>query len=1035
MTKKKLIALITLFLIGLTGLRMLWLHIHPLPLPLKASQGAVDLRGGQFSDNKIYTLGGEWEFYPGTLLAPVSSTLANRSQVTRPSYINVPGSWNEERPQGISSHSYATYRLRILTPQPEQQIGIIIPRINSSSVLYINGKEVGRSGNPAKTQQEYTAKAVPYSASFTADKGEAELVLLVADFDTGSGGILRPVFFGNAQAIHKERLLSIGMQLTVCIVLLLHAAYAIILYLISPRQKALLYFTLMVLCAILSILSDDDRLLMAWLPLDNGWSLKLLRLAYIGTFFFMLHLAKHLLFQNVRFKWLPALNLISALFAGSLLAVPSSSTAFWVLSHLYGVLLIAVALGIFIIIYKSFMRYEDGTIFLLLAITSIFSSISWGIIKNNSTAGFSFYPLDLIFAFLGFATYWFRRYFWNAEQTARLAERLQRSIKQKDDFLANTSHELKNPLHGIINIAEAVLTSEKGTLQAQNAEDLQLLITVGRRMSLLLNDLLDLSQLRESNIQLKPGRIRIQSLASGVLDMLRFMTGGKDLELRMDIPDNFPEVIGDEQRVIQILFNLLQNAVKYTNAGLVRVYAEIHHQTARIHIMDTGIGMDKDTQTRVFEPYEQGDSGMTAMGGGIGLGLSICKGLVHLHGGSLSVSSSPGQGSVFTFTLQLAEGQTSAAEDPVVTRFEDTKKPMDSNERSREESASPHVSGVNSKVLAVDDDPVNLKVLYSLLSADHFEVTTVSSGPEALQLLDSESWDLVISDVMMPAMSGYDLTRRIRERFSVTELPVLLLTARNQPDDIYAGFLSGANDYVTKPVNAVELRMRVSFLTDMKQSVSRQLRLEGAYLQAQIQPHFLFNTLNSISALASFDPGRMSNLIDAFSSYLRLSFNFLNAEPLVPVERELELVRAYLYIEKERFEERLEIVWSLEPNLHFMLPPLTIQPLVENAVRHGVLNRAKGGRVEISVRQLKEGAQVVIADNGKGISEELLPDLLAGPPDPERGIGILNTHKRLMRLYGSGLTIQSTVHEGTSVRFMIPFNKSGVSRNTEPKNT
>jgi sensor histidine kinase YesM len=450
--------------------------------------------------------------------------------------------------------------------------------------------------------------------------------------------------------------------------------------------------------------------------------------------------------------------------------------------------------------------------------------------------------------------------------------------------------------------------------------------------------------------------------------------------------------------------------------------------------MDTGIGMDKETLLRVFEPYERGDSGMTAMGGGIGLGLSITKGLVHLHGGSLSVSSSPGQGSVFTFTLPLAEGQAQVSEEFVTESPEAAQPPVISYEPGPDNSAAHPATSVKSRVLAVDDDSVNLKVMYSLLSADRFEVKTAAGGQEALQLLDSEPFDLVISDVMMPVMSGYELTRRIRERFSVTELPVLLITARNQPDDIYAGFQSGANDYVTKPVNALELRTRVHFLTDMKQSVSRQLRLEAAYLQAQIQPHFLFNTLNSISALASFDTGRMSNLIDAFSSYLRLSFNFLNAEPLVAIERELELVRAYLYIEKERFEERLDIVWSLEPNLHFMIPPLTIQPLVENAVRHGILNRAKGGRVEISVRPLKEGAEVVISDNGKGIREELLPDLLTGPPDPERGIGILNTHKRLMRTYGCWLNIQSTVHEGTVVRFTVPFSKPGISPETEPKN-
>ncbi|CAH1217920.1 Sensor histidine kinase RcsC [Paenibacillus auburnensis] len=1026
MTKKKLIAVIVLFLMGITGLRFLWISIHPLPLPLKAVQGVLDLRDTPFSDDKIYSLRGEWEIYPGKLLPSGSRARSAPSPGTNPSYIQVPGSWKGAMKQEQETYRYASYRLRILTKQPDQRIGIILPKINSSSALYVNGKIEGHSGIPAETAQEYTARAVPYPVYFNAVEGETELVLQVADFDTDSGGILRPVLFGNSQTIHKERLLTIGMELAVCIVLLLHAAYAVILYLIIPRHKVLLYFTLMVVFATFSILSDDDRLLMLWLPISNGWSLKLLRLAFLGTFFFMLLLAKQLLFPNERFKWMRILAIITLLFGGLLISVPSSSTLFSVLSHQYGHLLLSLAVGIFIIIYKSFIRNEEGTIFLLLAITSIISSTIWGSIKNNSTLGLSFYPFDLIFAFLAFATFWFRRFFWNAEQTAKLAVSLQRSIKQKDDFLANTSHELQNPLHGIINIAEAVLSSEKSTLHEQNAEDLRLLITVGRRMSLLLNDLLDLSQLREHNIQLKLESLRIQSAASGVMDMLRFMTGDKPLELKMDIPDNFPNVIGDEKRVIQILFNLLQNAVKYTEKGTVSVYADIHQQTARIHIMDTGIGMDQETQRRVFEPYEQGDSSMTAMGGGIGLGLSICKELVQLHGGSLSVVSSPQEGSVFTFTLQLAgEPQESVLKNDVILH-ESGEAPLVPYALVQDHNIVDSDSQSKSRVLAVDDDPVNLKILTALL-ADDYEIMTVTSGHGALLLLDDESWDLVISDVMMPGMSGYELTRRIRERYSVTELPVLLLTARNQPQDIYTGFVSGANDYVSKPVNAMELQMRVRFLTDLKQSVSRQLRVEAAYLQAQIQPHFLFNTLNSISALASFDSERMSDLIDAFSSYLRLSFNFLNAEPLVPLERELELVRAYLYIEKERFDDRLETTWSIEPDLHFLLPPLTIQPLVENAVRHGILNRAKGGRVEISVRKHSEGYKVTIADNGIGIRAEVLSQLLTGPLEPGRGIGLQNTHKRLMRMYGRGLTIESTVLKGTIISFIIPFSKSQAS--------
>jgi two-component system, sensor histidine kinase ChiS len=196
--------------------------------------------------------------------------------------------------------------------------------------------------------------------------------------------------------------------------------------------------------------------------------------------------------------------------------------------------------------------------------------------KNFDLVEVTYYPFDLNIAFLCFATFGFKRYFWNAKQTENLAQSLQRTVTQKDDFLANTSHELKNPLHSIINIAETVLDSERDSLKQQNANNLELLITVGKRMSLLINDLLDQSQLRESNIQLQLRNVPIQSVAAGVLDMLKFLTESKHIALISEIPDSFPSVVADEKRLIQILFNLLQNAVKYTSVGSVRVHADIH---------------------------------------------------------------------------------------------------------------------------------------------------------------------------------------------------------------------------------------------------------------------------------------------------------------------------------------------------------------------------------------------------------------------------------------------------------------------------
>ncbi|WP_171650596.1 response regulator [Paenibacillus foliorum] len=394
--------------------------------------------------------------------------------------------------------------------------------------------------------------------------------------------------------------------------------------------------------------------------------------------------------------------------------------------------------------------------------------------------------------------------------------------------------------------------------------------------------------------------------------------------------------------------------------------------------------------------------------------------MVELHGSKLEVSSIPSQGSVFTFALELAE--PSLVEETIAVPLVYAETAVSSYLPAAELTAVKPPNVLNRtdrpRILAIDDDAINLSILSSLLSSDNYDVVTASSGKEALSILDTQVLDLIISDVMMPQMSGYELTRTIRERFSISELPILLLTARSRSEDIQAGFQSGANDYVMKPVEAAELKSRVKALTELKASIRARLRIEAAWLQAQIQPHFLFNTLNSIAALSEFDTTRMRLLLEAFGNYLRTSFQFANTEKLlVPLNHELDLDRSYLFIESERFEERLNVIWEVDPNIQIDVPPLSIQPLVENAVRHGITKRSRGGTVQILIMDHEEYIVITIADDGVGIKEEKLWTLLDQQSPSSRGIGLLNTERRLKQLYGCGLQIDSSPDVGTKVSF------------------
>ncbi|MBW7474337.1 response regulator [Paenibacillus oenotherae] len=1036
MTKRQIIPLLILFIILITSIRLLWIDLTRTPDHPVAVQGQLDLRDWDFSSSKALSLDGQWAFYPDELLMPGSAHDSASSTIR--TYIDVPHNWGDAlSPSKPSPIGYGTYRLRILVkPDADQRYSIRTASIPTSSAIYANGKLLGQSGQPAVTKEGYKARSTPYTATFSTDQDTIDLAIQVANFDNLSlGGIFLPVKFGSDIAVHTESQFIINMQLIVAIVLLMHVIYTVILYLIGTRLKALPFLALLVSFAILTILSSDDMLLFVWIPMDYEWISKIRSFAYLGSAIFLLEFVKHLFpeYSKVRaFRWYSWLSLFFML---TILFMP---VHFMIgINAISAVIVVIPFLIVPVILLQITLRKERDAIYLLLGSISILLNIVWGIVKHSLWVELIYYPFDMILTFLMIATFCFKRYFRTVIQTHRLADQLKEAAKQKDDFLANTSHELRNPLHGMLNIAQSVLDNETHALHSSNAKSIELLITIGRRMSFVLNDLLDLTRLKESGIRLQASSIHIQTVAAGVLDMLRFMTEGKPVRFINQIPDTFPAVYADENRLIQILFNLLHNALKYTNEGSITVDARLENGKACILITDTGIGMSEAAQQTIFQPYQQGDSGSSEIGGGIGLGLSISKQLVELHGGTLDVRSTPDQGSEFSFTLSLSHPdevnqQASQPAAPAVADCEieaacgqAAASAASADVSTADESAPNNVSPLPPaadlpKVLIVDDDPLNLMMLVQMLSSHHYNIVTTTSGVKALSMLDNEEWDLLITDVMMPHMSGYELTSAIRTRFTSSELPILLLTARSRAEDVEAGFRSGANDYVTKPIDATEMRSRVRALTELKRTVRERLRMEAAWLQAQIQPHFLFNTLNSIAALSEINIPRMVALIEKFGDYLQASFDFRNTERLVPIQHELGLVQAYLFIEKERFEERLHVIWDVEDHLQLHIPPLSIQPLVENAVRHGILRRIQGGTLHIQITDYGDHAEISIGDNGVGMNQEILNRLpIISEHAGISGVGLLNTDRRLKQIYGKGLQIYSVPNQGTTITFTV----------------
>jgi len=1002
------------FLIAITGIRVGWIMLLQPAAHPAINAGVLDLRGWTIPQDRVMTLNGEWEFHPSAFVPP------GKGQSASPvSYIHVPGSWSDAFPDDRkSSFQYGTYRLRILADGHDgQAFSMRFSDLYNAAAVYVNGQFVGGNGRPSEQEATHEPWRIPLTVDVALVDGEAEVVVH-ASTHVSKGGMNRSVWFGTAEALSSKVELMRFLQLALSIIFLMHGLYAVMLYLLRAGNRGLLYFALLILCASLSVVTADERLLFRALPFTYEATATTTLLAYIGVVSFMPPLLNQILpgYGNGRaIRWFAIFSGSYATFtllAPSPLTIPASDVLLPVV-FIVGLWLSLATL------YAAIRKGED-VIFLMVGSTSVAVNIGWTL-ADGRLASFEMphYPFDLLMAVLAFAAFWFNRFFRATEQTKELATQLQKANRYKDDFLVNTSHELRNPLHGIMNITQSVLDDAAHPAHEAHRERLETQLAVARRMSLLLDDLLDVTRLRESTIRLQLRSLHVQSVVAGILEMLRIMLDGKPIRLTLDIPDHMPAVRADENRLIQILFNLLHNAIKFTDEGEIAIEARIAGGMARIAIKDTGIGMDEGTQRTIFHPYEQGDSERARASGGIGIGLSICKQLVELHEGTLSVRSVIGQGSEFAFTLPLAEQAKPSEEQALLSsmRLVAATAASDTAATSGSLSSAAPSGATGARILVVDDDSLNLKIIADVLGKDRYDIDTALHASEAMMKLEAGRYDLLISDVMMPRISGYALTRHVRERFTLFELPVLLLTARNRSEDIVIGLQAGANDYVTKPIDAWELRARVQALTQLRVSVEERLRLEGAWLHAQMQPHFIFNTLNSIAALAAMDVDRMQLLLEEFSNYLRTSIDFRNTDRVVSIDRELALVRSYLYIEKERFEDRISVVWDLDAPLDFQLPPLAIQTLVENAINHGILRRSGGGTVWLAIKQAEDGVSVTVKDNGVGIDEEGMTRLFQ---PASGGIGLRNTDDRLRQLYGQGLDVRSSPVEGTTVSFRIP---------------
>ena len=463
------------------------------------------------------------------------------------------------------------------------------------------------------------------------------------------------------------------------------------------------------------------------------------------------------------------------------------------------------------------------------------------------------------------------------ENEKKVSDRLRRVDRLKDEFIANTSHELRTPLNGIIGIAESLLSGVAGEVSGKVKSNLMMIISAGKRLASLVSDILDYSKLKNDSIELLRKQVNLKVLTDIVIRLSSPLLHGKNLKLINAVPATLPNLSADENRLQQIMHNLIGNAVKFSEAGVVKIGAEVVGEMAEISVLDTGIGIPSDKLESIFKSFEQVDASIQRQYGGTGLGLAISRQLIELHGGSIRVESEPGKGSRFIFTMPLSTEAESA--EPEISRLAESE--IDYEIPEEIEIPAGLQSPGEHKILVVDDERINQQVLKNHLRSEGYYVTQAFSGMEALKLLaEGEKFDLILLDIMMPKMSGYEVCQKIREKHLPSELPVIMITAKDQVSDLVEGFSSGANDYLAKPFSKGELIARIRMHLNL-------LKINAAY--GRFVPFEFIRTLGRDSILdvqlGDQVHGKMTVLFSDIRSFTKLSesmtarenFDFLNS--------------------------------------------------------------------------------------------------------------------------------------------------------------
>ncbi|MFD0589674.1 histidine kinase [Paenibacillus sp. GCM10027627] len=972
-------------------------------------QGMLDLSGWDEREHDIFSLDGEWAFYPDQLLAP--GDLAEQAE--NPLYVHVPGNWDGLKKKDGSTmqgKGYGTYRLVIRNAPTDVTLAIAKQYVRFSDRLYINGDLYGESGKPGETRESYEPRNSPYTSYFRTSSGDIDIVLQAANFDYGHGGVFNSIDLGLGSEVSQRNNIRSGLELMSFGLLLLFSLLFLSLYIWYRGDMLLLVFAAFSICFAINVITNGERLflqLMPDTPFEIAFKIKYLSVYLMPTLLFFI--AWKLMDRSRIHRALQICIVILAGYNAVILLFPFRiysmfQGSFYMMIFVMNAVMVAVLFRHYK--QRRFSQLDERQFQLLLAGYWLYLLCVIVVLLNSA----GLVPLVLtnvtgLLLILSIGILLIYHYLNAYESMRRLTNQLQMADQMKDDFLLITSHELNTPLHGVISMSQSLLSTPLNRVNEREVrEKLQLIRNTAYRMSNLVKDIIDSSRIKDGRLEVRMGEVDLIPCVQVVMEVFDFLAKGRNVQLYHRIAPDARMIVADEDRLLQMFYSVIQHLLRQKSDTIAAIESDREKGRIRISIRLGGLGeASRESDSDGIEPIPGRAS--------LPVGLSIARELAELMGGEFECSE---DGYIVTFWLNASKRQYPTWGDELAETAASREAPLGEGRIAPERRLG--------HVLVASADAVNVEHLYGMLSLEGYTVNCVGSDAEAAPLLSgARRPDLAIIDVLLPDSGGYELCRTIRKVYNQAELPVLFIVARSTPADIEAGIAAGGSDFISRPLDAGEVRVRVHTLLSMNRLVKEAATNEMAFLRSQIKPHFLYNALGTIMSLCYTDGARAGELLSSLSRYLRIIFHLDNTEETVTLGKEMELIGAYVDIEKERFGSRVQVEFDVDESLYSTkVMPLTIEPLVENAIRHGVSKQVEGGRVKLSIQREGELMRVTVEDDGVGMTALQVQEVL-GFAAANQGVGFRNITRRLMHQTGKQPLVESSLAHGTKVTIWMPL--------------